>query len=313
MFLMPTLLADTGLFLWVDLEKPTPEESKFVLEEVFHFHPLSIEDCVMASSTPKVEEYSPKEGDLFTPYLFMVIHAVDYSRKDGVFDTSELNFFLGRNFLVTYHDGPLRSVSQTEERAVKANTHIGRAPDRLAHTLLDSIVENYNPALDELSIEISDLEQQVLAHSSKQSMNKILRIKKEVLHLRQIIGPQREVLARFARGEFRLIHAHMVPYYRDVYDALFRISEQVQAYTDSLTGILQIYLNMSSNQTGEVVKLLTLITVITTPLMMVGTWYGMNFQHMPELSWKHGYATAACVMTFSTIATYWYFKRKKWF
>ena len=108
-FLMPTLLADTNLFLWVDLEKPTTEEWKEVLEMIFHFHPLSIEDCVQPSPSPKVEEYSPKEGDLFTPYLFMVIHAVDYSRKDGVFATSELNFFLGKNFLVTYHDVPLRS------------------------------------------------------------------------------------------------------------------------------------------------------------------------------------------------------------
>src|SRR2546426_4333675 len=95
LFLMPTLLGDTNLFLWVDLERPTPQETKSILEEVFHFHPLSIEDCVMVSSSPKVEEYSPKEDDRYAAYLFMVIHAVDYSRKDGVFDTSELNFFLG--------------------------------------------------------------------------------------------------------------------------------------------------------------------------------------------------------------------------
>src|SRR6267378_3721220 len=101
MFLMPTLLADTNLFLWVDLEKPTPEETKSVLEDVFHFHPLSIEDCVMVSPSPKVEEYIPKEEDRFATYLFLVIHAVDYSRADGMFATRELNFFLGKHFLVT--------------------------------------------------------------------------------------------------------------------------------------------------------------------------------------------------------------------
>src|SRR5206468_7337388 len=292
MFLMPTLLADTNLFLWVDLERPTPEETKFVLEDVFHFHPLSIEDCVMFSPSPKVEEYTPKEDDRFAPYLFMVIHAVDYSRRDGVFATSELNFFLGRNFLVTYHEVPLRSVQATSERCLKSTVHIARAPDRVAHTLLDSIVDNYKPALDELSMEIGELEQQALQNPTRDTLNKILQVKKEVMHLRQIIGPQREVLARFARGEFKLIRAHLVPYYRDVYDMLFQISETAQGYTDSLTGILQVYLNMSSNQTGEVVKLLTLITVITTPWMMVGTWYGMNFQGMPELNWKYGYELA---------------------
>lgn len=312
-FLMPTLLADTNLFLWVDLEKPTPEETKFLLEDVFHFHPLSIEDCVTVSPSPKVEEYVPKEGDLFSPYLFMVIHAVDYSRKDGVFATSELNFFLGKNFLVTYHDVPLRSVTSTEERCMKSTVHIARAPDRVAHTLLDGIVDNYKPALEELSLEIAELEGQALQHPSKETLNKILQIKKEVLHLRQIIGPQREVLARFARGEFKLIRAHLVPYYRNVYDGLYHISELAQNYTDSLTGLLQVYLNMSSNQTGEVVKLLTMITVITTPLMMIGTWYGMNFSdQMPELKWAHGYTSALLVTAISTAATYWYFKKKGW-
>src|SRR6185369_12332011 len=192
LFLMPTLLADTNLFLWVDLEKPTTEESKSILEDVFHFHPLSIEDCRMVTAAPKVDEYQPKEDDRFSPYLFIVIHAVDYSRRDGVFATSELNFFLGKNFLVTYHEAPLKSVSSTEERCLKSNVHVARAPDRVAHTLLDSIVENYKPALDELSLEIGELEEEALARPDKRTLNRLLVVKKEVLHLRQIIGPQRE-------------------------------------------------------------------------------------------------------------------------
>src|SRR4029078_2309026 len=142
----------------------------------------------------------------------MVIHAVDYSRKDGVFATKELNFFLGKNFLVTYHDVPLKAVTSTEERCLKSNVHIARAPDRVAHTLLDSIVENYKPALDELSLEIAGLETQALEHPTRSTLSRILQTKKEVFHLRQIIGPQREVLARFAHGEFQLIRAHLVPY-----------------------------------------------------------------------------------------------------
>jgi magnesium transporter len=312
-FLMPTVLNDTNLFLWVDLEDPTPEETKTVLEDIFHFHPLAIEDCVMVSPSPKVEEYLPKEGDSFAPHLFMVIHAVDYSRKDGVFDTNELNFFLGKNFLVTYHERPIRSVTAVEERAVKGTVHIARAPDRVAHQLLDSIVENYKPALDELSLEIGEMEQAALQSPGKETLNRILQVKKEVMHLRQIIGPQREVLSRFAQGEFKLIRAHMVPYYRDVYDGLSHIADTAHSYTDSLTGILQIYLNMSSNQTGEVVKLLTLITVITTPIMMIGTWYGMNFKQMPELESSHGYMIAASLTGVSTLLTYLYFKKRNWF
>ena len=313
-FLMPTLLADTSLFLWVDLEKPATEEWKEVLEMIFHFHPLSIEDCVQPSPSPKVEEYSPsKEDDHFTPYLFMVIHAVDYNRKDGCFGTSELDFFLGKNFLVTYHDKPLRSVSTVVERACNGTMGVARAPDRVAHSLLDALVDNYKPALDELGLEIAELEQQALQRPNKETLNKILQVKKEVLHLRQIIGPQCEVLSRFARGEFKLVRPQLVPYFRDVYDSLFHIGELAHGYTDSLTGILQVYLNMSSNQTGEVVKVLTLITVITTPLMMIGTWYGMNFKDMPELDYQHAYPIAVGIMVLSTLATYFYFKKKKWF
>jgi magnesium transporter len=314
MFLMPTLLADTNLFLWVDLENPTQAEWKEVLERIFHFHPLSIEDCVQPSPSPKVEEYVPsKEEDHFTPYLFMVIHAVDYNREGANFGTSELDFFLGKNFLVTYHEKPLRSVTTVNERACNGTMGIARAPDRVAHSLLDNLVDNYKPSLDALGLEIAELEQEALQRPTKETLNKILQVKKEVLHLRQIIGPQCEVLSRFARGEFKLVRPALVPYFRDVYDSLFHIGELAHGYTDSLTGILQVYLNMSSNQTGEVVKLLTLITVITTPLMMIGTWYGMNFHDMPELSYEHAYPIAAVCTMLSTLATYLYFKKRKWF
>src|SRR5687768_18066673 len=103
----------------------------------------------------------------------MVIHAVDYSRKDGVFATSELNFFLGKNFLVTYHVVPLRSIQSAEERCLRGTIHIARAPDRVAHTLLDGIVENYKPALEELSLEIAELENRVVANPSSETLNQI--------------------------------------------------------------------------------------------------------------------------------------------
>ena len=140
----------------------------------------------------------------------MVIHAVDYSRKDGVFATSELNFFLGKNFLVTYHDGPMRSVSLTEERACKGTMHIARAPDRVAHKLLDAHRGQLQAgAGGAVAGDRRTGTARRCRIRRKETLNKILQVKKEVLHLRQIIGPQREVLARFARGEFKLIRPHI--------------------------------------------------------------------------------------------------------
>jgi magnesium transporter len=311
-FLMPTLLADTNLFLWVDLEDASDDEARRILDGVFHFHPLSVEDCINENQSPKVETYEPKEDDKFALYLFMVIHAVDYNRKDGLFATRELNFFLGKNFLVTYHAGALRSIQHTEEQCLKSTVHVARAPDRVAHALLDSLVENYKPALEELSLEIAEMETEVLRNPAPATLERILRVKKEVIHLRQIIGPQREVLQRFARGEFKLIRAHLVPYYRNVYDALFHISELAQNYADSLSNILQIYLNMSANKTSEIVKVLTMITILTTPATIVASWYGMNFETISEFKWKHGYAAAISLTVLSTLATLLYFRRKKW-
>ena len=315
-FLMPTVLNDTNLFLWVDLENPTPEETKMVLEDIFHFHPLAIEDCVMISPSPKVEEFLPKEDDSFAPHLFMVIHAVDFSRKEGEFDTNELNFFLGKNFLVTYHERPIRAVQGVEELACKGTVHIAKAPDRVAQRVLDAIVEGYKPALDELALEISELEQAALQSPGKETLNRILEVKKEVIHLRQIVAPQREVLSRFAQGEFKLVRAHMVPYYRDVYDQLSQIAVAAHGYADSITNILQIYLSMSANKTSETVKALTLITILSTPATLIASWYGMNFSlesGMVEVNWGHGYAFAFTLTAITTLGTYWYLKRRGWF
>jgi len=311
-FLMPSLLADTNLFLWVDLENSTHDEAHQILGGVFHFHPLSIDDCIQDSPSPKVETYDPKEDDLFAAYLFMVIHAVDFNRADGVFATSELNFFLGKNFLVTYHNVPLRSITQVEERCVRTGGLVARAPDRVAHALLDTLVDNYKPALEELSEEIADIEDLVLREPKPPTLERILGVKKEVQHLRKIIGPQREVLARFARGEFKVIRPHLVPYYRDVYNSLFHISELAQSYTDSLSSTLQTYLNVAANQQGEVIKVLTMITIVTTPATLIGSWYGMNFKSMPEVEWTHGYAFVLALTVLSTLGTVVYFRGKKW-
>ena len=145
--LLRVVLYDEGVQIWVDMEKSTPAENKAVLETVFDFHPLAIEDCVGVSERPKIDDYEN--------YVFMVIHAVDYSRH--VFQTTELNAFIGRNFLVTFHDEPLRSTSTMCDRIQKKGHSLPRTPDLLAYQILDSLFDNYQPALDELSAELASL------------------------------------------------------------------------------------------------------------------------------------------------------------
>lgn len=312
-FLMPTLLTDTNLFLWVDMENPTPDEIKWVLEDIFHFHPLSIEDCIQVSPSPKLDEYVPKEGDHFNPYLFVVLHAVDYSRRDGVFDTSEMNFFIGKNFIVTFHYVTLKAIQGIADRCERAGTLAARTPDHLAHTLMDAIVEHYTPAVDELSNEVAALEDQVLNEEDSSVLNDIIKTKKEVYHLRQIIMPQKEVLAKLGRGDFTLIKSNLLPYYRDVYDRLSHINDIATGYTDSLTNILQVYLNMSSNRTSEVIKVLTLFTILTTPTILIGGWYGMNLQFWEigeNNPWSPYWVWGLNIVT--TLLIFIYIRKKKW-
>jgi len=299
-----TLLADQSILVWVDLDNPPESEWKNVLEEIFKFHPLAIEDCIAVSPTPKVDDYES--------YLFMVIHAVDFSRKTEQFSTTELDFFVGKNFLVTYHREPIRSIQSTMDRCKKNSAQVARAPDRLAHTILDALVDNYTPVLNDLTQDIAEVEEIVFEQPKPEVLTRVQQLRKEVANLRTIIGPQCEVVGKFARGEFKVIRAHLVPYYKDIYDHLVRIGVMAENYRDALNSVLMMYQNSRANETNAVIKVLTFFTVISTPIMIIGTWYGMNFHNMPELSWEDGYMYAALLTVAATGATVWYFKHNKW-
>lgn len=298
------LRADKGLLLWVDLDNPTDEETRFVLENVFQFHPLAIEDCVAPNSLPKVEDYEE--------YLFIVTHAVDFTRTEK-FNTTELDFFLGREYVVTFHTAPLRSVSTLIERTVK-NVGAGpRGPDRIAHTLLDMIVDHYAPVLEELRAELEEIEEHVLARDSthEKLVNELLHVRGDFTRLRTIVRPQRDVIDRLARGDSKLIRASLLPYFRDLRDNLTRLDGTAASYHERLMMAFDIYLNKAAFEASEGIKFLTAITAVTIPIMAIGTWYGMNFKKMPELENGYWWAVGATVVT--TLLMVIYLKKKKWF
>ncbi len=298
--------ADKGLLLWVDLDQPTEEEIKFVLEVVFQFHPLAIEDCVQPNSLPKVEEYED--------YLFIVTHAVDFTRTEK-FNTTELDLFLGKDYLVTFHAQPLKSMQAAIDRATKSTGVVARGPDRLAHTLLDYLVDNYTPVLDELRQELEELEEHVLSQESarREIVGEIVHVRRDFAKLRTIIRPQRDVIDRLARGDSKLIRALMLPYYRDLRDNLARLEETASSYHDRLLLAFDIYLNKAAFEANEGIKFLTAITAVTIPVVVVGTWYGMNFKRMPETESDTGYYWAVTMTLVGTGLMFWYLKKKKWF
>jgi magnesium transporter len=297
---------DKGLIVWVDLDNPTDEEIKAVLEGIFQFHPLAIEDCVTPSPLPKIEDYES--------YLFMVTHAVDYSRQDK-FASTELDFFLGKEYLVTFHRTALRSVNTLIDRLAKNAGPGPRGPDRLAHSLLDLLVDNYNPMLAELHTEVEEIEELVLGKnsSSEKLVNELLQVRGDFSKLRQIVRPQREIIERLARGDSKMIRATLLPYYRDLRDNLARLDETVIGYHERLLLAFDIYLNKAAFEANEGIKFLTAITAVTIPIMVIGTWYGMNFENMRELSSPHGYQMATGLTIVLTILTAIYLRKKRWF
>ncbi|HVU26058.1 MAG TPA: magnesium/cobalt transporter CorA [Opitutus sp.] len=297
--------ADKGLIEWVDLDNPTDDEIKAILEGVFQFHPLAIEDCVTPSSLPKIEDYET--------YLFLVTHAVDFNRSEK-FVSTELDLFLGKEYLVTFHRDPLRSVQATIDRVTKTSGVIARGPDRLAHTLLDFLIDNYQPVITELGEELEELEEGILAKTTgEKSIAEILQVRSDFSRLRSIVRPQRDLIERIARGDSKLIRPLMLPYFRDLRDNLARFEDTAGAYHERLLMAFDIYLNKAAFEANEGIKFLTAITAVTLPAVIIGGWYGMNFEHMPELKWQHGYILAWILMLSTTLVMIYYIKKKKWF
>lgn len=294
--------ADKGLILWVDLDNPTDEEIKQVLEGVFQFHPLAIEDCVTDSPLPKIEDYDD--------HLFLVTHAVDFTRTEK-FNTTEFDIFLGKDYLVTFHRKPLRSVQSVIERCLK-NSGTARAPDRIVHLLLDTMVDNYKPVTDELRAELEEIEEAVLGTETGVLTAQLMQVRGEINLLRQIVRPQRDVVGRLSRGDNKLIRSVMLPYFRDLRDNLLRIDETAANYADQLLISFDLYLSKSSFQANDGIKALTALTAISLPATVIGSWYGMNYKHMPELGWRYGYLACALITITLTALTWRWCKRKKW-
>ncbi len=295
--------SDKGLFMWVDLSDPKPEEIKDVLETLFAFHPLAIEDCVTPTDVPKVEDYDD--------YLFLVMHAVDFTRTEK-FNTTELDMFLGRNFVVTFRRAELKAVDGVLDRCRRATGIFAKAPDRIAHYVLDAIIDLYQPVADEFREELEDIEGELLSPEQKDLIPTLLETREELSHLRRIIAPQRDVINRLALGEYDLIRPVMLPYFRDLRDNLVRINERAITFSDQLLIVFDLFLSKSGFQANEGIKVLTALTAITLPAMVIGTWFGMNFRNMPGLHTQFGYPLVLLATLAISAGMWWWCKKRRW-
>ena len=252
--------------VWVDLSAPTDDELR-LLTDPFNFHPLAVEDARSALQYPKVEPYGA--------YLYLVLHGIHPGKVPHTFPTHDVDFFLGRNFLVTVHDGDSRSIARVRELCDQHSRMLAEGPVSLLHRIVDAMVDNYRPAIEQLEARVDKLEEQAFA-GRDQLVRQVLKLKHELATLRRVLIPQRDAIGRLARREFALITDEMAYRFRDVFDHVVRMTEEALLLQDRVTGILEVNLSTVSNRLNQVMKVLTVMSTIFLPLTVLTGMWGMN-------------------------------------
>ncbi len=266
----PKALQDRRSLLWVDFVETSPAEDEPILRQTFGFHPLAVDDALQESHVPKIDDWEE--------YLYIVLHAVTFDHKaNQALDTLELDIFVGSHYIVTHHDEPIAALERVWNACQRDPRYGRNGADYLLYRLTDEVVASYMPIVEQMDDEIDRIEDQVFGNPSPQVLERIFTIKRAVLHLRRIISPQREVLNRLARDDFKVIDRKAHVYFRDVYDHLVRLNDIIESLRDLIGGTLDTYLSVINNRMNEIMKTLTIITTLFMPLSFLTGFFGMNF------------------------------------
>jgi magnesium transporter len=288
--------------VWVDVSDPTSLDFDSLARQ-FGFHPLSIEDCRHQHQRPKVEE--------FPGYYFIVLYEAVMNGA-GRLQLGELGIFVGKNYLVTVHSDPIRAI-ETAERLWRGWSDLAeRGTGLLSYLLMDAVVDDYLPLLDEVSDRMDSLEDQIFVDFQAESLEEIFRIKKELLLLRRAVTPLRDVFNTLLRREQPIFSRETHTYFQDVFDHLIRVADTIDTLRDMIGSMMDAYLSISGNRMNLVMKRLTSIATILMSVTLVAGIYGMNFDYMPELKWRYGYVGALLSMLAVGLAIYSHFRRIKW-
>jgi len=305
-------LKDTKTIFWLDMLRPTDEEYG-LLDEVFGFHPLAIEDSIQYTQRPKIESYQHVGDACNVGYFYMVFHGPDLETFKEKLRTKELDMFVSERYLLTIHEDEFKTIAEVVQRAVTdARIVLDPGIDMLLYNLLDRITDAYMPILDDLGEQLDDIEEKALREPTPAVLIAISEKKRELLNLRRIVGPQREVVAQLTRGEVPFIRMETRAYFRDVQDHLVRTVETVELYRDLVLGSRDIYLSSISNNLNQIMKTLTIISVIALPLTVVTSFFGMNFEDLPGIHSHWAFWITIGVMAMLEVILFWLFKKKRW-
>lgn len=275
------------------------------LGQKYELHPLVLEDILHTGQRPKAESYEN--------YIFMVLTMLDYNADHQKVDTEQVSIVIGTNFVISFQERIGDVFDQIRDRLRNSKGRIRKMdPDYLAYALLDAVVDSYFSILERIGEKVEYLEDELVEEPTQETLQKIHRLKREMIILRRSVWPLREVINSLAKSESSLIKQTTEIYLRDVYDHTIQIIDTIESFRDMVSGMVDLYLSSLSNKMNSVMKVLTIIATIFIPLTFIAGIYGMNFEYMPELKLRWGYAAVWIVMIVVAIIMLVYFKKKKW-
>jgi magnesium transporter len=290
-------------FVWLDLQDPQEREIELLRDE-FHFHPLAIEDATRHHERPKLEAF---EG-----YYFIVFYCVSYDQQRSRLDTQAMNLFIGANYLVSVHQGEIAAIDDTIRRWKLNEEEFGRDPAVLLYELLDAIVDDYFPVIDQLAERVENIEERIFERFSEDALQEVFGLKRDLLNVRRIVAPERDVLNVLIRREVPIFERSTILYLQDVYDHIVRITDSIDTYRDLLSSALDAFLSVQSNRLNQIVKILTITSIVLMTDALIAGIYGMNFEFIPGLHSAYGFWESIVVMIVLSVGLVAFFKWRRW-
>lgn len=299
---------DSPTTTWINIEGLHDVALLEAIGKHFGFHPLALEDVLNCGQRPKIEDYGT--------HHFLVMKSLIHQ---AVLATEQISFFLSGHFVITLQEVPGDSFDQVRERIRRGKGLIRKSGSGyLVYALVDSLIDEFFPVLEKYGEQIEDLETELLRAPSTETVQKIHQIKRELLMLRRMAWPERDVISAMQREESEVITPETKVFLRDCYDHTIQVIDMIETFRDLASGMLDVYLSSMSNRMNEVMKVLTIISTIFIPLNFIAGIYGMNFDteasplNMPELHWYLGYPYVLGLMATVGALLVFYFRKKRW-
>lgn len=290
---------------WINVDGIHDEAIIEKLGKYFGLHALMIEDILNTQQRLKV--------DIFDEYILLVLKMILYDRQARVSYIEQVSIVLGENFVITFQEREGDVFETIRNRLQNSRGRIRRTDaDYLAYALVDAIVDSYFAIVDRLGEQIALVEEEVITEPNEDVLHTIHILRRELIFFRKSVWPLRNMIHQLVRQETSLIKDSTVIYLQDLYDHTLQVIETIETFRDMMTGILDVYMSSMSNKMNEVMQFLTIIGTIFIPLTFLAGIYGMNFQYMPELTWKWGYFGVLLVMAAIGGGLLLYFRKKKW-